>query len=412
MNGGSRISGGKEMKRLALALLLFMLATFIVSVSLENVHPWLAWIRAFAEAGSIGAIADWFAVTALFRHPIGLPVPHTAIIPRNKDEIGRALGIFVQENFLTPHNLTRKLAGLDAVGTTARWLQSPRNSQRCARAACEFVPGLLARLDDKDVSRFLDRIIVPWLARLDISTFAGRFLEIMTHDGRHQALLDHGLRTLDTWLSENRALIREKFSEASRYTPGIFDYYVVNRFVDGIVALLHEVALNPRHEIRARFDAATQAFIDDLKASPEYAARGRGLVRDLAGHLRSQSYYEVVWKDLQALLLEDIARPSSLVITALAELLQAIGHGIATDAPLRGRLEAWLIDGIEPLLIRHRQEISGLISDVIATWDAKEVADKLEAEIGRDLQYIRINGTLVGGLAGVLLHGLGMSFGR
>ena len=189
-------------------------------------------MRAFAEAGSVGAIADWFAVTALFRHPLGLPIPHTAIIPRNKDEIGRALGAFVEQNFLTPENLARRFATVDAAGAAVRWLSSRRNSRRCARGICRLVPPMLDGLDDAAFRRLLDQAVLPQLERLEVAPLAGRLLEIMTLDGRHQALLDQGLRSLDGWLNENRTRIREKFSEASRYTSRIFDRYVVDRFVD------------------------------------------------------------------------------------------------------------------------------------------------------------------------------------
>lgn len=404
MTGSTRQQGLEDMKRLALGLLLAMLATFALSASLQPAYPWLAWVRAFAEAGSVGAIADWFAVTALFRHPLGLPIPHTAIIPRNKDEIGRTLGVFVEENFLTPQNLARKLASLDAAGAAVRWLNQAENSQRCARACCELIPGLLDRLGDADFRRFLDQAVVPQLERLNVAALTGKILEIMTFEGRHQALLDQGLRTLDDWLGDNRELIREKFSEASRYTPGIFDHYVVNRFVDGIVALLHEVALNPEHEMRSRFDAATATFIANLKDSPEYALKGHNLVHEVIAHLRTESYYQTVWHDLRGRIAGDITRPSSALVATLAEALNATARLVLADDALRSRLDAWIVGGVETLLVRHRQEISSLISEVVAAWDGDEVSAKVETEIGRDLQYIRINGTLVGGAAGVLLH--------
>ena len=398
------------MKRLALGLLMAMLVIFAVAVTFQDEHPWLGWVRAFAEAGSVGAIADWFAVTALFRHPLGLPIPHTAIIPRNKDRIGQTLGTFVEQNFLTPQNLTRKFASLDAGGAVMRWLSAPANSQRCARAICEFIPGMLESLDDADFRRFLDQAILPQLERLEPAPIAGQLLEIMTHEGRHQALLDQGLRTLDGWLTDNRQLIREKFSEASRYTPGVFDKYVVNRFVDGIVTLLHEIATNPEHEMRSRFDEATADFIRNLKESPEYAQKGRSMLADVIRHLRTETYYRTVWEDLRGRIAADIARPSSLIVGTLADALDGMAHVVLADDRLRTRLDAWIHGGVETLLIRHRHEISKLISEVVAAWDAKEISDKVEAEVGRDLQYIRINGTVVGGVAGVLLHSLSVAF--
>lgn len=406
----SRMSSAAEvvrMKRLALALLLVMLTTFAVSATWQEAYPWLRWVRAFAEAGSVGAIADWFAVTALFRHPLGLPIPHTAIIPRNKDEIGTALGKFVEENFLTPENVARRLREADAVGQALNWLYRPENSQRCARATCELLPGLLERLGDEDLRRFLDRAVVPQLERLDVAALAGEVLEILTHEGRHQALLDQGLGALDDWLQEHRDLIRQKFGEASAYTPGIFDRYVVNRFVDGITSLIHDIAVDPEHEVRQRFDAATQEFVRQLKESPEYAQTGREWMAGLLAHLRSEAYYRSVWDDVVTRVGRDIAQPDSVLVTTLADLLTSTTRTVLEDPALLARLDAWILEGVEGLVVRHRQEISRLIAEVVASWDAKEVAAKVETEIGRDLQYIRINGTLVGGTVGVLLHALG-----
>jgi uncharacterized membrane-anchored protein YjiN (DUF445 family) len=412
MNPAARPLGVAEMKRLALGLLVLMLAVLAVAIVLEDRHPAWAWVRAFAEAGSVGAIADWFAVTALFRHPLGLPIPHTAIIPRNKDEIGRALGAFVEQNFLTPENLARRFATVDAAGAAVRWLSSRRNSRRCARGICRLVPPMLDGLDDAAFRRLLDQAVLPQIERLEVAPLAGRLLEIMTLEGRHQALLDQGLRSLDGWLNENRTRIREKFSEASRYTSRIFDRYVVDRFVDGIAALLHEIAVDPEHEMRGRFDEATRSFILKLKESPEYATKGRDLLEEIIAHLRTESYYRSVWEDLRGSIVADIARPSSVIVANLAEALAATARIVLADDRLRARLDAWIRGAVETLLIRHRHEISGLIAEVVAAWDADEISRKVEGEIGRDLQYIRINGTLVGGAAGVLLHGLSLALSQ
>ncbi|HEV8314100.1 MAG TPA: DUF445 domain-containing protein, partial [Burkholderiaceae bacterium] len=302
-----------RMKQLALALLLAMLALIALCVALQASHPGLAWVRVFAEAAAVGALADWFAVTALFAHPLGLPIPHTAIIPRNKDEIGVALGEFVEHNFLTPDNVLRKLAQQELARAATQWLADAGNRARVAQRACAALAAVLERLDDEDVKRFLDRTLTPRLMRINVARVAGELLDVLASGNRHHALLDQGLRALDTWLDENRALVRDKVGEGARLTPRFVDAYIANRFIDGVQALLHEVATDPEHGLRRRFDAAARELIQELKTSPEYRQRGAALLRVLIEHLRQDGYYAWLGREIKTRLRADLASASSVV---------------------------------------------------------------------------------------------------
>jgi len=393
-----------RMRWLATSLLGLMLAILAMSAAYESRHPGLHWIRAFAEAGAIGALADWYAVTALFRYPLGLPIPHSAIVSRNKDRIGESLGDFVEQNFLTPENITAKLRQHDAAQALARWLAARRNSLAVASAVADFVPVMLSGLKDEEIRQFFDRTLTPQLLSLNVSRIAGNVLAMLTESERHQVLLDRALQALERWLVAKQGLIEAKFSEASRYTPRGLDSYVVNKFRQGIVTLLHEVVENPRHELRQQFDQAVRDLIHDLMNSEEYRQKGQALLRKLVEHLQAEKFYRLLWDDVRRRVQADLESESSLIKEHIASALTVSGEALLEEAGVRQKLNEWWLDAIHKVVVRFRHQISGLITDVVKSWDAEEVSRAVELEIGRDLQYIRINGTLVGGTVGLLLH--------
>jgi len=394
----------RRMQWLATSLLGLMLAILAMSAAYESRHPGLHWIRAFAEAGAIGALADWYAVTALFRYPLGLPIPHTAIVSRNKDRIGESLGDFVERNFLTPENITAKLRQHDAAQALARWLAARRNSLAAASAVADFVPVMLSGLKDEEIRQFFDRTLTPQLLSLNVSRIAGNVLAMLTEGERHQVLLDRALQALERWLVAKQGLIEAKFSEASRYTPRGLDSYVVNKFRQGIVTLLHEVVENPRHELRQQFDQAVRDLIHDLMNSEEYRQKGQALLRKLVEHLQAEKFYRLLWDDVRRRVQADLESEPSLIKAHIASALTVLGEALLEEAGVRQKLNEWWLDAIHKVVVRFRHQISGLITDVVKSWDAEEVSRAVELEIGRDLQYIRINGTLVGGTVGLLLH--------
>jgi len=396
----------RAMQRFATALLGAMLLLLALSVAFKDAHPAMQWLQAFAVAASVGAIADWFAVVALFHHPLGLPLPHTAIVPRNKDRIGESLGHFVEHNFLTVENVVRKLEQRNLARAAADWLAAARNAGDVAAQTCALIPAALNALDDADLRRLFDRTLAAQLQKLDVAAMARSVLTVLTAGGRHQALLDRGLHALESWLVHHQDAITARFGDASKYTPRVFDAYIVKKFVAGVVALLHEIAADPEHEIRRQFDRATQDFIARLNASAEYREQAEAFKREFLAHLERENYYQVVWEDIKARLRADVESGRSVLRRHMQEALMKLGSGLREDPVLQEKLNAWLLHVIESMLIRHRHQVSSLITEVVKGWDARELTEKIELEMGRDLQYIRINGTLVGGLVGVLLHAL------
>ena len=264
----------RQMKTIATGLLAVMAVVFVIASRFVPAHPWLAWVQAFSEAALIGGLADWFAVVALFRHPAGVPLPHTAIVPHNKDRIGTQLGIFVEQNFLTPTLIASKLRELDLAGHVLRWFAVPRNVAALFANARALVPQLLDAVDDDEIRAVVRKVVADEVAQVDLSRAAGGVLEIVTADGAHQRVLARILPVLAGWLDGQRAEIKRRFAKRSLLTPGFVDAYIVNRFVDGMVDLVDEVARTPDHPMRREFDAYVRDFAARLRDDPGDASAG------------------------------------------------------------------------------------------------------------------------------------------
>ncbi len=395
-----------RMRTIATSSLGVTVVILMASIVWGPQYPFLVWVRAFAEAATVGAIADWFAVVALFRHPLGLAIPHTAIIPRNKDRIGRSLGRFVELNFLTPENIVKKLAQAQLGSRLASWLSQRQNSIIAAHRACSAIAPLLSAFGDEDMLRVLDRSVTPQLERIDASRLAARLLRLLTVEGRHQKLLDAVLPVIERWVSANRAMLETKFGEVSRYTPQFIDRYIVDRLIAGTIDVLHQVAADPGHELRLKFDAAVMQFVHDLEHSEQHRAHVEVLKQDLLAHLRAEQYFRSWWRAGRDKILADLAREDSVIRAHVAEVLFAFGGSLVKDEPLQRKVDGWIERAVETLAVRNRHEISLLIEEIVRGWNARDMAEKAEIEIGADLQFIRINGMLVGGVVGIVLYAL------
>lgn len=400
-----------RMKRLAGGLLLLMIAVFIAARLGESSLPWLGYIRAFAEAAMVGALADWFAVTALFRHPLGIPIPHTAIIPRNKDRIGESLGTFVQSNFLSPEVLSEKIAAWNIAGKISQWLADDTNSTMLADKVAGAVPDILNALKDEDVNHFIEKNITSRIRAIEIAPLAGNILTTLTADNKHQELFDAALRMAAELLDSNRQYIREKIREESPwYVPEFVDNKVYEKIITKAEQTLMEVNANPQHELRRKFHIATQEFIEKLRTSPEYKERGEQLKEELLNHPIVRQYFSRVWTDIKNRILEDVNNPDSAIRAQIQKTVASFGRALANDEAMRDKINTWIREAALTAVSSRRAEIAALISDTVRRWDADTVTRKMELQVGKDLQYIRINGTVVGGLVGLLIHVLSQLF--
>jgi uncharacterized membrane-anchored protein YjiN (DUF445 family) len=397
----------RVMKRRATGLLVVMTIAFVIVVLLTPDSGWTGYLRAALEASMVGGLADWFAVTALFRHPLGIPIPHTAVIAERKDQFGQTLGTFVQQNFLSPDVITARVRSSRAVGRAAAWLADRDNAEAVAGHAADAVVGLADVLRDEDVHRLLEEEIGRLLERVPVAPIAGRALRQMTAEGRHQELFDAIVRGLQRALDENRDVLRARFDQESPWwLPDAVDDRIFDRLFDGVRSLLEDVNSDPDHRIRAQFTEWLQGLAQRLETSPELEARGEQLKKELLGHPELRRWSSSLWTELKVALRAQAADPNSEMRRRLADAVVAAGRRLQEDPALSEKAEQLAESAVRYLAEHFHQEIASLVSGTIARWDAEETSRKLELLLGRDLQFIRINGTVVGGLAGVIIHGV------
>ena len=394
------------MRRLATGLLVLMALVFVAALHYEKSVPGLGFVRAFAEAAMVGALADWFAVTALFRHPLGIPIPHTAIIPRNKDRIGENMGRFVEQNFLSPALVSERIAHVDFAGKLARWLAEPAQGAWIAGGIASVLPRILNALDDADLRRFAGEHLVAGVRKIDFATIAAQMLELMTRDNRHHAivtqLIDQAKQLLEEFKPQIRERVRKEVWWGLRTVS--LDEVLYSRIVDAIERFLEELRDTPTHEMRARIDARLARLVADLKNSPELRAQGESLVRHLLENQELQAYLGIVWHEVRDRILFDASLPASAIRAQLQASISNVGLALAGDRPMQEKLNVWLRREIVEQVQAHGHHVSALIADTVRRWDPQTITEKAESQIGKDLQFIRINGTLIGGLVGLVLH--------
>jgi len=398
------------MKLLPLLLLGLMAVFFLLT--LGRPEPWAGWVHAFAEAGMVGALADWFAVVALFRHPMGIPIPHTAIIPNRKDRIGENLARFISDHFLAPGVVRARLASVNLAGNAANWLKSPAGEQKVSEFAARMAVNLLDALGEDEVRRFLARVGRRQLERVDAARLTGRTLDLLIAGNRHQEMLTQALRFSLVLLHDNRDLIRGRVQRGSPWwLPGFVDDRIVVQMLDRIETLLLEMSLAPDHPMRTDFNDWVKHWAATLQNSPENGQWGERFLAGLSENEGLQDYLYASWQDLADGLRHDLDRPDSDLRRELLRLLRAAADELERDGEIQLWLNGWLQEAAVGLVETHRDDIAGLVSETVHSWDAVETSRRVEAAIGRDLQFIRINGTLVGGLVGLLIHAFTQYFG-
>jgi uncharacterized membrane-anchored protein YjiN (DUF445 family) len=357
------------------------------------------------DAAMVGGLADWFAVTALFRHPAGVPIPHTAIIAERKDSFAETLGDFVQEHLLTRDAIVERVHTARPAARTAAWLSEPDNASRLAGHLLDASVTLVDLLKDDEVHKAIEEAVRDRIDRTPLAPLAGKALEVATQDDHHQEVLDVLLRAVDRFLRDNRSNLRARFgSEAPWWLPETVEDRVFDRLVDGVHKVLHDVAANPQHELRRDFDARVRRLAADLQTSPELRARGEDLKRDLLEQPELRQWTAAVWRDLKASLRAQADDPAAPLQRRLATAIAAFGARLSEDPALARRVDEAVEGGARYVSEQFHDEIAAMISGAIARWDGREAATRLELLLGPDLQFIRINGTVVGGLAGLLIY--------
>ncbi|MEM6638536.1 MAG: DUF445 domain-containing protein [Pseudomonadota bacterium] len=394
------------MKRVATLLLLAMTLLFVATYQIAPAS-WVGYVRAFAEAAMVGALADWFAVTALFRHPLGLPIPHTAIIPENKDRLGDALARFVRQNFLTPEVLAPRLEGIAFGRRLGSWLQRDDNAARIARDAGALVTWILRAVDDDAIRGFLSRNLHLGFGQIKASQLVSRVLALITADGRHQRLVDEVVKILREQLYENRRRLRERITNRTPWwMPDFVDDEIYDKIMTELESVLDQIGDDPDHPARIKFNDATDELIRNMASDPAMIARGEQIKREILEHPSVTEYLGGSWTQLRDWLGGEMSAPDSATQQKLTRALKRLGAALDDDDAMREQVDGWLRGVLLYFVANYREAISQVISDTVRAWDGEATARRIERQVGRDLQFIRINGTLVGGCAGLLIYTL------
>ena len=393
------------MKRRATLLLAGATVLFVVTRAFESRYPWVGYIRATMEAAMVGGLADWFAVTALFRHPLGIPIPHTAIVPSRKDRVGRTLGAFVQRNFLTREVIEFRLRSLQVGKRLAEWLADPVNARTISRNAAVALSSAAQMLRDDDVQEVLDRSLAKRVRSMHLAPLLGKVLGVMTEDDRHQEVLDEVIVLASRTVNDNSDLIRERIEqETPWWIPSAVDEKIFKRVLGAIQRLLSELSADRNHPLRGRFDEALDRFIERLNTSPEFAARVDAWKEDFLDNDAARRFSQSMWEEAKEALARYAENPGPATPNAIETALVTFGQKAMDDPELMAKIDNFAVDVAVFLVARYQDEVADLISSTVAGWDPELTSHRVELAIGRDLQFIRINGTIVGGLAGLIIY--------
>lgn len=410
----------RRLKAIALAMLLAMLAGFIIS-HLQGERGIWAWVSAFCEAAAVGALADWFAVVALFRRPLGLPIPHTAIIPHSKERIADSLAVFVRDQFLEPQALLARLQVFDPASRIGSWLADPVRSRLLADMARGWALQALDFLDEAAVRRSIQGFVIQQLRQWNAAGTAGELLGLLTADNRHQRVLDEGLTRVSQWL--DKPSVKQRASELivryiQREWPTLASTVnwvkpideigdsLAERMAHAVLAELQQILAEPEHPLRRDYEVWLADYIQRLRTDPALAEKVEQIKQQIIDHPAVQDYVQGLWARIHASLREDLASEDSALAGHLRRSLASVGQALQDDPALREALNQHLMEGAERLTSRLRDGVTQHIAQTVKSWDERHLVEQLELSVGRDLQFIRFNGTLVGGLIGLLLHAL------
>ena len=396
----------RRMKAVALALLVAAAALYII-VTLNEPDGWKGYVQAFAEAAMIGALADWFAVTALFRHPMRIPIPHTAIIPKRKDQIGASLGEFVESNFLTQEVLDDRIGGADIPRRIGEWLRQPEHANTASEIAADALSGALDVFDDDEVQAGLERFIRTRIDSTPVAPLVGKAIDLTMSGGHHQRLLDATLSGLAGFLDENRTTFRERLDDESPWwVPEPIDNRIFDKIFMAVHRFIDDVGGDQDHDVRRSIDARVRNFAERLRHDPELLAKGEQLKQELLTHPDVRAWIETLWLGTKEQLIEMANDPDSELRYRMNRSYQRFGDRLVNEPELRAKIDIWIQRIVGYIVENYRSEVRELISSTVERWDGASTARKMELQVGRDLQFIRINGTIVGGLAGVAIHAL------
>lgn len=394
-------------KVLATGLFLFMAAVYALMVYLARVQPttWMGYVRAFAEAAMVGALADWFAVTALFHHPLGIPIPHTNLIEKSKKNIGDNLGNFVVSNFLTAANIRPYISKLTVSASAVQWLQKDRNKKLLLTELAKLLHSILSRLDDRTISGFLSRKGSELLDDMPLHKIVANGLQYFLDRNEHEKAITLLAGKIKEYILRNEDLVREKVkSESYFFIPEFLDNKLADKISKGLAGYFGEIEADRNHMIRAEIAQQLYRFAEELRTQERWQQELQQLREGLLSPEKLDVYARDIWTSLKASLQQELTQDDSALMTYFSNTLGELSDNLANDPAMQQKIDHWVRLNAYRYILRNSRQVGTLISNTVGNWQGRELSQKLELEVGKDLQYIRINGTLVGGLVGLLIY--------
>lgn len=394
-------------KLMATGLFVAMMLVYVFTTWLAQSNPaiWIGYVRAFSEAAMVGALADWFAVTALFHHPFGIPIPHTNLIEQSKKSIGDNLGNFVVSNFLTPATIRPYIQKIEVSGYVAQWLEKKNNREALIREATYLLRDIIGRLDDATITTFIEEKGRAMIESIELNKLAAKTLSYLAEKGEHEKLVTLLAGKIKAYIRDNEGLVQEKVkAESYFFIPNFVDKKLAAKITNGLFTYFEEIEQDEQHRLRGEISAQLAQFITDLETQPRWKAQLDELKDGLLGTDTIHQYAVSIWRSLKATLLKELSATNSTLKTQAGKLLQEMADNLNANPALRTKIDSWLRFNAYKYILRNTQQVGDLISNTIGNWEGKELSRKLELEVGKDLQFIRINGTIVGGMVGAVIH--------
>ncbi len=408
MNNEQKRQQLRNHKMLATGLFVLMCVVFLLTTYLQkyqNVGSWIGYIRAFAEAGMIGALADWFAVTALFHYPLGLKIPHTNLIENSKEKIGDNLGNFVVTNFLSPENIRPYIEKIKISHFLGDWLQKENNADALVKNLSEIVLDVLSKLDDVSVVNFISKKAIEMSDNFKLNVVLGNGIDYILQKNDHQKLISNLSQQIKKYVLENHELVRERVKKESfALIPNFVDNKIAEKITSGLSKYFSEIESDENHPLRKEITKKLMEFSEDLKHNPKYEEEFKVMKNDFLSEEKVHQYAKDIWNSIKKTLSTELAEEHSALKNYLKKNIAEFAENLRSDENLQHKIDAFVRYTAYKYIVKNTDKFGDLIATTVGNWQGKELSEKLELEVGKDLQYIRINGTLVGGLVGLLIY--------
>ncbi|AZA87298.1 DUF445 domain-containing protein [Chryseobacterium shandongense] len=407
MNDEAKRKQLRKYKAFATGLFLLMAALFIGTTLLQKTvdSHWVGYVRAFSEAAMVGALADWFAVTALFRHPLGLPIPHTNLIENSKQKLGDNLGSFVVSNFLSPQNIRPYMMRLKISGYVGEWLGKEKNQDILIKNLSEIVLDILHKLDDTAVSQFISKKVQEMTDDIKLNKIVGNGISYIIEKNDHQRIVTNLSSQIKNYILDNDEMIKERVKKGSyTFIPAFVDNKIADKIATGLSDFFREIEEDLQHEIRGLITQKIQEFSVDLKEDPKWDEEFKNIKNDLLKGDKLNEYSNDIWLSIKNTLIYELQQEESSLKKYLSKNLTEFSENLKTDESLQNKIDNWIRVTAYKYILRNTHQFGSLISSTVGNWQGKELSEKLELEVGKDLQFIRVNGTLVGGLVGLIIY--------